>query len=264
MDTPLFRISHSKVRCFQQCRKKYWFRYLSGEDWPQQTPNVPGVVGTGVHRAMKALCDTGSEEDGAGELGRYLRMPAHACAGPGTAGYTLAFDLFEKGVTAHASIESERSWAELDTWVPSPRRGISVRARIDRADRLAGSWQVVDWKTGLYDYDDVTDAQLDIGQLAARTALKVPHEAEVRAVAWNLRTGQQRTRRLSRDDAAGTMDLMARMAARLQETAEFEATPGPQCAYCEWHDRCPDAAAVEAGGWDWPEDELPESEGEPE
>jgi RecB family exonuclease len=248
---PLFRLSHSKIQAFNRCRKSYWFRYLSGEPWPADTPNPAGCVGTGIHRAMKALCDTGDPDDGANALDVYLRMPAHECAGPGTDAYRSAFEMFARGREAHASIESEDRWAEIDTWAPWPSRGITVSARIDRADRMAGSaWQIIDWKTGSVDMDEITDAQLDLGHIALRIGRQLEGDASVTAVAWNLRSGQQRVRALRRGDALATMQRLANLADRMQSVTTFEATPGPFCRFCEWRPRCAEAETVESVGWD--------------
>ncbi|MCC7366635.1 MAG: PD-(D/E)XK nuclease family protein [Dehalococcoidia bacterium] len=252
MSGVLFRINHSKVQCFLRCTKQYWYRYVSGLAWPPD-PGAPApVVGKGVHRAMKVLCETGEPADGRAELDAYLRMPAHARAGPGTEWHATAFELFEAGCAAHATIESEWSRPELDTWVPSVRRGIAVSARADRADRLRGGrWQLIDWKTGRWELDETVDAQLDIAHLALRTQLRLPREAEVTAVAWNLRSGDRRVRQLTRDDAAATMERMARVAARMQATTEWEALPGPGCVLCEWREQCDAAAEAEAAAAEW-------------
>ena len=71
----LFRLTHSKIQQFQRCRKQYWFSYVSGLDWPEQTDSPAALVGNGVHRAMQKLCETGEPEDGAHELELYLRIP---------------------------------------------------------------------------------------------------------------------------------------------------------------------------------------------
>jgi hypothetical protein len=242
MDAPLFRLSHTKLSSFDQCRKKYWFAYVANAPRDPQSDTPAGVVGTGVHRAMKVLCDTGSEADGAHELDAYLRMPAHEMAGPGTEYHATAFELFANGCRAHASIESEASWSELDTWVPSQPLGIAVTTKVDRADRLdALHWQIIDWKTGKFDYGEVVDAQLDIAHLVLRTARQLPREARVTAIGWNLRSGQQRVRELTRDDAAATMRYLSHRAAQLQSNTEYEATPSAACSYCDWRAQCPDA-----------------------
>lgn len=251
MSGPMFRLSHSKAQAYAQCRKLYWFRYVSGEPWPPAVPNPAGCIGTGIHRAMRALCETGAPEDGAHELDAYLRMPAHECAGPGTAVYGTAFGIFETGCRAHASIESEKSWAEIDTWAPWPSRGVTLSARIDRADMVpGGGWQIIDWKTGAFEIDDVTDAQLDIGHIALRTSQRLLNDEPVTAIAWNLRTDTRRIRSLRRTDALATMSKLANLAERMQQEQPFDAMPGTFCALCDWRPRCPEAEEVETRGWD--------------
>jgi CRISPR/Cas system-associated exonuclease Cas4 (RecB family) len=246
MDEPLFRLSHTKLSSFDQCHKKYWFGYVARAPKDPQSDTPAGVVGTGVHRAMKVLCDTGNEADGRHELDAYLRMPAHAMAGPGTDYHATAFELFENGCRAHASIQSEAAWSELDTWVPWRSEGIAVTTKVDRADRIDPlHWQVIDWKTGKYDFGEVVDAQLDIAHLVLRTVRKLPREATVTAIGWNLRSGEQRTRVLTREDAAATMRYLSHRARQLQENTEWEATPSPACSFCDWRAQCPDADRAE-------------------
>jgi RecB family exonuclease len=242
-----FRLTFTKLRSFERCRTQYWFRYLSGREWPAEVPTPALVVGKGVHRALKTLCETGRPEDGANELDTYLRMPAHDCAAPGTDAHGMAFALYERGCEAHRGIQSEQRWPEVETWVPWYSRGLVISARVDRADRMApGRWQVIDWKTGRYELDEHIDTQLDIGHLALRTSFRLARDDEVVAVAWNLRTGERRERHLTRADARATMFRMHGLAERLQTTSEFEPTPGPGCAYCEWRPHCEAAPATEA------------------
>jgi putative RecB family exonuclease len=253
----LFRLSHSKIQAFDRCTKQYWFRYLSGFEKPPEVITEAGLVGNGVHRAMKALADSNDSEAAGILLDTYLRMPAHEpIAGPGTPGYQTAFDLFERGCEAHAAMGSEAHWGESETWVPSHSQGISVFAKIDRIDRFAdGRWQIIDWKTGNWDWDETTDAQLDIGHLAARVVRSLPRDATVSAIGWNLKTGNRRERTLDREAARGTMLLMAGIARRIQAATEFEPTPGPFCTFCDWRPRCPE------GNTTWETSDLFEPEG---
>lgn len=263
MTGDLFRLSHSKIEAFRECRKRYWFGYVSGLRWPEQADTPAGILGTGVHRAMQKLCDTGDPDDGFAELDAYLRMPKHAEAAPGTEWHALAFQCYERGVEAHRSIVSEARWAEMDSAAAWPSRGLALRSKADRVDRLAPDrWQLVDWKTGRYDLDDVVDRQLDLAHVIVRAVRRLPGEATVRALAWNLRTGEQRIRELTRDDAKRTMEYAARMAGVMQAEQEFLATPGPQCTFCTWRYQCEDAERAETVGLDWLEleDELPERE----
>lgn len=259
----LFRLTHTKVETFFRCRKQYWFRYIAKEPPSPKMQTPAGIIGTGVHRGLKALCQTGDPADAYHELEAYLRMPSHEEVGPGTEHHATAFELLDRGIAAHESIPSRERWAERDTWVPAKRRGITVSAKLDRADWLGGDdWQIIDWKTGKYDDGEKIDAQLDLYHLVLRTTLQLPHGANVRAIGWNLRTGNQRVRLLTWDDAAATMRYLYGVAKRMQAAeaeAVFPATPNPSCIFCEWRDRCPEAANIELAAEQWFEDD----DGEP-
>jgi CRISPR/Cas system-associated exonuclease Cas4 (RecB family) len=243
----LFQLFYRKVASFTQCRKQYWFRYASGFPSPPAVQTPAGIVGTGVHRALKVLCDTDDVECGAHELDVYLRMPSHAPAGPGTEHHRRAFELYARGAAAHTELASEDRHAELNTWAPWPPGGITVQARVDRADQLApGRWQIIDWKTGAFEPADATDQQLDLAHIAARVSLRIASECEVTAVAWNLRTEERRVRPLRREDAEATLRRMAALGRRIQAATAFPATPSSACGFCEWRDQCPEAATT----WD--------------
>ncbi len=265
----LFRVTHSKLETFRRCRKEFWFGYVSGMQWPEQPDTPAGIAGTGVHRAMQRLCETGDPADGWHELDVYLRMPKHAMAGPGTEWHELARQWYEQGIAAHASIESEDRWAEVTYEAASWARGVQVRGTADRVDRLGPDrYQIIDWKTGAYEEAERTDRQLDLLHIVVRAARRLPKDATVRAVAWNLRTGVQRVRELTRDDAVATFDYLGRFTARIRQEQEFAATPGAHCRFCRWQAVCSDAARLEAGMLDyleadeWPEDDPQVEEAE--
>jgi hypothetical protein len=251
MSGPIYQITHSKVQSFFRCRKQFWLRYLSGQEWPETPATASGVVGTGVHRALRVLCDTGDAESGAHELEVYLRMPGHDVAGPGTPSYAEAFLFYERGCEAHDGIVSEDRWAEKDTWRPMREENLNVNARIDRIDRIGPNhWQIIDWKTSYADRDDITDAQLDLGHVAARTTLRIPREAVVTAIGWNLRTDRRRVRTLAFTDVGATLRKYVKLAERIQVNRDWSGTPGPQCSFCEWRDRCEEANLADDRDWE--------------
>lgn len=240
-------LTYSKIKCFMQCPKQYWYLYESGLPRPEDVKTIGGMVGTGVHRALARLAFTNAPEDGLAELRAYLAMPEHEPVGPGTAYHDDAFALYERGVEAHRSIASEQAYAEFDGAMLSRQRGIRVWAKVDRADRMAdGSWQIIDWKTGRFESGEETDAQLDIYHIVTRTKWTLPHDADVTAIGWNLRTGEKRTRALNRTDAAATANYLGRVADRIRSTEVFEALPGTACRFCRWREQCEEAAASEA------------------
>ena len=244
----LFEINHSKVQAYFRCKKQYWFEYVSGIQKPADPMSPAGIVGKGVHRAMQVLCETDSEELGRGELNRYLRMPEHIACSEGTEWFELAHTFYSNGVEFHNQLDTppDRRWAEKQTWRPQKEAGINVSSRLDRADQIGEKrWQIIDWKTGRFDPDNVTDAQLDLAHVALRTsfraALKEDHT--VRAVAINLRRGgETRVRELVAADAADTVAYYVTVARQIQANTNWLATPGRFCSICKWRPQCPEGS----------------------
>jgi RecB family exonuclease len=218
------------------------------------------VVGNGVHGALRKLCLTGDPADARAHLDAYLRMPLHACAGPGTEAHDEAMLFLERGIEAHNSIDSEERWAELKVEAQSGRDKVRTWAAVDRVDRLRdGSYQLIDWKTGRWDDGEKTDQQLDIYHVIVRTARRLLKHEEVTTIGWNLRTDTQRVRVLTRDDAVATLHYLGGIARRLRELTEFEPNPGSHCGFCPWREQCPEAASVPLLE-DWLEDDDPPEE----
>jgi hypothetical protein len=177
----LFPISYRKIASFNQCRRQFLYRYVERRPPDPDEMHAGGIVGLGVHRAMKALCLTGRQEDGSTVLRAYLAMPDHEMAGPGTEHHAEAFRMYDAGCVAHDSIISDNRWAEIDIATPHGSAGIEVTARIDRADRLAPDhYQLIDWKTGRYESDEAADEQLDIAP--SRCGGPPPRQRRVTAV----------------------------------------------------------------------------------
>ena len=259
MTIDLYRVSHSKVQAYFRCRKQFWFEYQSGLPRPEEPMNGPGIVGKGVHEALRVLCETGRAALGRNELEIYLRMPDHiALAGPGTEFYEIASRAYAEGCMVHDSLPSLDRWAEQEADVRSEKLGIQLSARVDRLDLLEGrKWQIIDWKTGRSDRDDATDAQLDIAHVAVRWQRRIPTSAVITAIAWNLRTGRRRVRELLLKDAAATLDKFAAIAERLQANNDRTATPGPYCSFCKWRPQCPEADRDAEPDWDDMEEDAP-------
>ena len=240
-----FRLSYSKIACYQRCRKQYWFKYVSGQQWPPQVDSPASLIGTAVHRAMRVLSESGDVDSARHELDAYTRMPSHQMIAAPSEHYDTAFRLLDIGIAAHLSIESENRWAELSSYTPWPARGITVTTIIDRADRISPTeYQLIDWKTGRGDFGEAIDLQLDIAHVVLRKARMLQRDANVTTIGWNLRTGERRVRPLTRDDAAATLKYLAALADAMRATTEFEATPSPACSFCDWRDQCPEAATI--------------------
>lgn len=239
----LFHMNYSRWKAWVSCRKQYWFSYVSKESWPEDEQSPAGILGKAVHEGMKYLADTNDIEVGAQRMDAYLRMPTHVVAGPGTDNYRMAFEYYERGCEAHKSLGSLDCRTEVDSWRHFKEYGVRLQSRMDRVDKVASDhYVVIDWKTGRYMPDQQTDMQLDIAHTIMRvTRPQLASAGIVDAIAWNLRTGEKRVRRLTVQDAVMTGRLFGRLATRIQEETEFEANPGPLCTFCKWLPKCDDA-----------------------
>ncbi|MCS7295104.1 MAG: PD-(D/E)XK nuclease family protein [Chloroflexota bacterium] len=245
----LFPLSYRKIRSFLACRRQYWFRYCSGLAPEPAAASEAAIVGIAVHRGLAVLTDTGRDDLGRQEVDAYLRMPSHELAGPGTKAYERAMGLYEAGVAAHRALEGIDPRAEVESWAPWPERGITLWAKVDRFERTPdGGYRLIDWKTGATLWAEETDRQLDLAHVIVRTVFRIPRDATVESIAWNLQTGERRVRPLGRDDAKAAMEYAAELAARMQACEAFPPTPGPACGWCEFRGRC-DAALTTVDTW---------------
>lgn len=249
MAEPLFQMNYSRWKAWVTCRRQYWYSYVSKEEWPEDRQSAAGIIGKAVHHGMKHLADTNDEEVGAQQMDAYLRMPSHDIAGPGTDNYRMSFDYYARGIAAHNSLASLDSRTEIDSWRHFKEYGVRLFSRVDRVDKLANDhYVVIDWKTGRYMADQQTDMQLDIAHTITRLLKpQLRSTGIVDAIAWNLRTGEKRTRTLTVQDAVMTGRLLGRLATRIQAEEEFEANPGPQCTFCQWRPKCDEAEEALSG-----------------
>lgn len=244
-------INYSKLSTFQQCRRKYWYKFVERVRVPWQA-NPGGIIGRGVHESLGRFEISGDEEVGRASLDAYLRMPNHASAGPDTPYFDFALSLYNKGVAACRTFDSADSWAELDLGWHWAKPGLGFDARIDRVDHLGGNrWQIIDWKTGNYESGETTDLQLDIAHAVLRAAKRLPYEAVVVSVGWNLRLDSQRVRVLEQRHAAATMKLLLKSARRIRDTANYAASPSRLCNFCDFRAQCDAAELAALGQLEW-------------
>ena len=245
MGQELFRVSARKLRTFLTCRKQYLLRYVQREEGDPAPPSPDLVVGTAVHAALACLTETNDVDLARRTLGRSLRLTAPEDTAPGNDTYERALRLFEAGVAAHRELDGIDARAEVESHAPWPSRGVTLYGRLDRFERTRdGGYRVVDWKTSRQGITEADDLQLGIAAVIARTCFRVPRDEPVEAIVWNLHTGQKAVYELLRSDAEDTLTYVAAIAEEMRRAAEFPATPGPFCRWCEFRRACPEAEAT--------------------
>jgi CRISPR/Cas system-associated exonuclease Cas4 (RecB family) len=234
-----YEMTPARVKSWRECRKQFWHKYVDRTAEARQFRSPAGIVGKAVHEGMRVLAETNDPELGRGEVLRYLRQPRRESAGPGTDYHDVAVACYDAGIEAHDTIDSIDVWVEQSSWAPFPEQGITAWMRADRVDKLrTGQYLLIDWKTGRIDNDQHTDLQLDIANVVMRRIRRVPAEAEVKAIGWNLRGNKQRTRELTAEDAHETVRYLSLVASRMQTEEQFEPNPGPHCRFCAWSPVC--------------------------
>ena len=117
-------------------------------------------------------------------------------------------------------------------------RGMLVRGRIDRLDRIDGQRvAIVDYKTGTAktDVDARKSLQLSIYALAARELWGYIPE---RLVFYNLETSEEVAATRDDRELAQAQDRIAEVARKIA-AGEFDPTPGFHCRSCQFRAMCP-------------------------
>jgi DNA helicase-2/ATP-dependent DNA helicase PcrA len=119
--------------------------------------------------------------------------------------------------------------------------GVVVGGRIDAVfGEPDGPWEVVDYKTGRRPADDpLSGLQLDLYALACVEIWGKSPE-DLKLTYFYLASGEEVTR-----PAGDPEDTRKRVLEALRRAAsgDFEATPGPQCRWCDFQEFCEPGAA---------------------
>ena len=252
---PTLVASYSSLATFDLCPRQYAFRYV--EQVPvEETPNLPFAFGRAAHAAFEAFTRERRERLGRGEapptredLGRLFDEAWAAAEFTGQAkdeGFRrrvagLLDRFWRREASAAGEVIAEEQLFELVLDPVDGAQPVVLRGCIDRVDRLrSGGIEVIDYKTGSPAYQPSVDdsLQLSIYALACRDALglgtpeRVTHDfPEFAARLSTVRTDAQL-------DAARAA-ILARVA-RIR-AADFTATPGDACRWCDYRAMCPEA-----------------------
>ena len=117
--------------------------------------------------------------------------------------------------------------------------GILVKGRIDRIDDVEGGIEIVDYKTGApktkLDWDD--RRQLVLYALAAEESFVPP--LVVKKMTYYYLESNTAVSFEPTDKDKEKLKLQIKESMEKIRTSTFQATPGPQCQYCDFKDICP-------------------------
>jgi putative RecB family exonuclease len=246
--------SHSRISSFEDCPRKYAFRYI--EKVPSDWEGIEAFVGKRVHEILERLYHHlrvhGRPPSLAQMLTRF-RLDWHAQWHPQVRIVRAENDMdhyvrhgeqcigayyrsqypFDDGETV--AIE-ENIQVSLD-----PAGVYRMRGIIDRVVRTrTGSYEVHDYKTGGYLPPLkrlATDRQLAIYQIGLQQTHPDAQEVEL---VWHYLAFNKtlRVRRTEDDLALLRQATMARID-EIEAASEFPPRPGPLCRWCEYAEVCP-------------------------
>ncbi len=258
--------SHSRISSFEDCPRKYAFRYI--EKIPSDTEGIEAYVGKRVHEILERLYHHlrlhGRPPSLAQVLARYRRdwnthwhpqvrivrsendaehylRHGEQCLGD----YYRSHYPFEDGETV--AIE-----ANMQLALDPPTGSYRMRGIVDRIVRnRSGGYEVHDYKTGgsLPSLARLaSDRQLALYQIGLQQTYPDAHDVEL---VWHYLAFNKtlRLRRTPEELDALRQATIARID-QIEAAREFPARPSPLCRWCEYAEICPASgrATLEVAG----------------
>lgn len=245
MDVPVaFRASPSKIALFEDCPRRYRFKYVL------KLPSVPRPwlsFGNSMHAALKELFDLEPDARTWEALERALR------ANWVRDGYADAEEERRYGIRALDGLkrffETEPDVRTLppprlrEHWIEVKVGDVVLNGKVDRVDETPEGLTVVDYKTGEPKAPERASADLAFtiyailvrGLLRRAPSRFVWHFVEAGEKVVTVREPEALDRAL--EDVLGMVE-------RIRAEAEFPPITGPGCRFCDYLERCPEGTAV--------------------
>ena len=249
--------SHSRLSNFEDCPRKYQYRYLM--KIPSESESVEGFVGKVVHQVLErlygAVGETGVpslprviaryhqifDDDFDSERVRIVRRENPLSFYRELGDHCLAnyyhdhypFDATETlGLEAHVRFELGH---------PDSSGPAHIQGYVDRIARTRdGVIEIHDYKTGARVPSQAkldTDRQLALYQMALSD--QHPEGQPFRLVWHFLQRGRTFTSTRSAAQLRALRDRTLALVARIRGRERFETRPSPLCRWCEFGSRCP-------------------------
>lgn len=244
--------SFSRVTTFEQCPRRYRYRYLDGVREGFQS--IEAFMGQQVHAAVEWLYNermAGNEHAAEAAVGRYCTEfdKAGAAGKPGIR--VIRADMpaehyRRSGAEMLAAFHARRFVTDTLETVAMERHfeievgeGTGFQGYIDRLARGAdGVLHVIDFKTGSRvpaRFEGKDADQLDAYAMALFTQTD---EQELVLVLEYLRTATVHTKRIRRSEIDATRQRLAARIEAARSATVFPPIPGALCGWCGFNDLC--------------------------
>lgn len=244
----MFKASPSKLNMFQSCPRQYKFSYIDHLDKEYRKPKPYFTMGAHVHNALKDFYEQLDVENRTyEELEKILRRRWTE----NREGFKDRDDEAQWGVKALNMLRLFAHRMDLsvtpamleDYYDVEVDPELKILGRIDRADELEdGSLHVIDYKTGKYDENEVSDLQLILYALIVSANQKKP---VTKASYLFLPTWQWHTVEVSQDEADEAIRWVKEQVEQIKQEKEFAPKPNKYCRNCDFLAICPERKQVE-------------------
>jgi RecB family exonuclease len=233
----MFKLSSFRLRVFQECRRRYRYRYVEG--MPTR-PSAYNTMGAHVHNTLKAFFSLPEPEERTPERLLDLLLENWQQNRSGFSDLSDEERWRERAASQMRSFAREQDLAArplmLEATVEAPLTPqLALFGRIDRVDEEADGLHVIDYKTGRRP-EEVDARQLHLYTLMLERSLARP---VTRASYFYLDDGSAWStcpeRRELEEAVASVMDVYNEM---LKER-DYPTNVGRHCVFCDYQSICP-------------------------
>lgn len=244
----MFRASPFKLNMFELCPQQYKFTYIDHLDKEHKTPKPYLTMGAHVHNALHDFYQQLEAEDRNYEqLEKILRRRWVE----NRQGFSSREDEALWGVKAlnmlrlfvHRMDLSVTPTLLEDYYDVELDPTLKILGRIDRADELEdGTLHVIDYKTGKYNEDEVSEIQLILYSLIVSANTK---KTVSKASYLYLPTWQWHTIEVGQEEADEAVNIVREQVEKIIAEKEFAPQPNQYCKNCDFLSICPARPQIE-------------------
>lgn len=238
----MFRASAFKLRMFETCGQQYKFTYIDHLDREYKKPKPYLTMGAHVHNALHDFYEQLEPEDRTYDrLEQLLRKRWRE----NREGFVSREDEAKWGLKALQMLrlychrmDTTKTPLILEDYYDADIGGdVKLIGRIDRADlEEDGTLHVIDYKTGKYNEEDISELQLQLYSIIVSANQKMP---VTKASYLFLGTMQWHTIDVSPESMEAAVAEVQEEVEAIKAEKEFAPQINPYCKNCDFLEICP-------------------------
>lgn len=244
----MFRASSFKLSMFENCAQQYKFSYIDDLAKEYKTPKPYLTMGAHVHNALKDFYEIPDVEKRTYETLEQLLRKRWV---ENREGFSSREDEAKWGAKAlgmlrlfaHRMDTSITPTLLEDYYDVEVDSSLKILGRIDRADELEdGTLHVIDYKTGKYNPDDISESQLVLYATIVSANRPTPVS---KASFLYLQTWDWHTVDIDESVMEEAVENVREQVEMIKAEQEFAPQPNKYCKNCDFLSICPEKQQIE-------------------